>query len=255
MDRYADLESYAAAKARIFNGQGVMLLTHDDPIVAAMARPGREVVWFGLGGRSDFGLVEREGQVWLARGEQLLMRAAEVRIRGQHNLSNALAALALGTAAGLSDAAMIDALKTFPGLEHRMQWVAELKGVTYVNDSKATNVGACLAALSGLTGKAVLIAGGDGKGADFSILRGAAGQHLRAAVLMGKDAASLQAALVDVVPISRVNTMNEAVSVAAALAQHGDTVLLAPACASLDQYRDYQHRGQVFVDAVRSLPA
>jgi UDP-N-acetylmuramoylalanine--D-glutamate ligase len=106
-----------------------------------------------------------------------------------------------------------------------------------------------------LTGKAVLIAGGDGKGANFSILRAAAGKHLRAAVLMGKDAASLQAALVDVVPISRVNTMSEAVSVAAALAQHGDTVLLAPACASLDQYRDYQHRGQVFVDAVRSLPA
>jgi UDP-N-acetylmuramoylalanine--D-glutamate ligase len=230
-----------------------MVLAHDDPIVAAMAQPGRRVVWFGLGEGCDFGLRKREGETWLARGEQLLLRATEVRIRGLHNLSNALAALALGTAAGLSDSAMIEALKTFPGLEHRMQWVAEREGVTYVNDSKATNVGACLAALSGLSGKAVLIAGGDGKGADFSILRDAAAQHVRAAVLMGKDAQLLQAALSDVVPISRVNTMHEAVSAAARLAQSGDTVLLAPACASLDQYRDYQHRGQVFVDAVRSL--
>ncbi|RYU63009.1 UDP-N-acetylmuramoyl-L-alanine--D-glutamate ligase [Methylolobus aquaticus] len=254
MDRYADLEGYAAAKARIFNGNGVMVLTQDDPIVAGMAQPGRRVVWFGLNGAADFRLQEREGEVWLTRGEQFLMPAGEVRIRGQHNLSNALAALALGTAAGLSEQAMADALRVFPGLEHRMQWVAERHGVTYVNDSKATNVGACLAALSGLTGKAVLIAGGDGKGADFSILRDAAARHLRAAVLMGKDAALLQSALGDVVPVSRVNTMHEAVGAAAALAQDGDTVLLAPACASLDQYRDYQHRGQVFVEAVRSLP-
>lgn len=255
MDRYADLEGYAAAKARIFNGNGVMVLTQDDPIVAAMAQPGRRVVWFGLNGAADFRLQERDGEVWLTRGEQFLMPAGEVRIRGQHNLSNALAALALGTAAGLSEQAMADALRVFPGLEHRMQWVAERHGVTYVNDSKATNVGACLAALSGLTGKAVLIAGGDGKGADFSVLRDAAAQKLRAAVLMGKDAALLQSALGHVVPVSRVNTMHEAVAAAAALAQDGDTVLLAPACASLDQYRDYQHRGQVFVEAVRSLPA
>jgi len=255
MDRYADLSSYAAAKARIFAGHGVMVLTHDDPVVAAMAQAGRRTLWFGVtgAGACDFGLVERDGQEWLAHGEEPLLPASEVRIRGRHNLSNALAALALGTVAGLPVAAMIDALRTFPGLDHRMQWVADRQGVVYINDSKATNVGACLAALSGLTGKAILIAGGDGKGADFTVLRDAAKRTVRAAVVMGKDASLLQEALADIVPTRRVANMREAVATASGLAHPGDTVLLAPACASLDQYRDYQHRGQVFVDAVRSL--
>jgi UDP-N-acetylmuramoylalanine--D-glutamate ligase len=255
MDRYPDLATYAAAKARIFSGDGVMVLTRDDPIVAGMELEGRRCLWFGLSldGTEDYGLVKQGGEEWLARCGEPLVPAAAIRIRGRHNLSNALASLALGSSVGLSDSAMVEALQTFPGLDHRMQWVADLGGVTYINDSKATNVGACIAALSGLAGKAVLIAGGDGKGADFSVLRDSVADKVRAAVLMGKDAPLLESAFEGVVPVVRAANMREAVAAAARIAVANDTVLLAPACASLDQFRDYQHRGQVFVDAVRSL--
>ncbi len=255
MDRYTDLNSYAAAKARVFQGHGAMVLNRDDPYVAAMADRQRRCLWFGLGGHPDldFRLGAVGGKDWLIIEDEPVLPAAEVRIRGRHNLSNALAALALGTVVGLSRRAMADALKLFPGLDHRMQWVAEIGGVTYINDSKATNVGACEAALSGLTEKAVLIAGGDGKGADFSSLVPLSREKVRAAVLMGRDAPLLAEVLGDVVPVTRVVNMKEAVAAARRWAQPGDTVLLAPACASLDQYRDYQERGQVFVDAVRSL--
>ena len=255
MDRYADLDSYAAAKARIFHGHGAMVLNRDDPRVAAMADSQRHCLWFGLGEHAglDFRLATWNGKDWLMVRDEPVLPAAEVRIRGRHNLSNALAALALGTATGLSRRAMVDALRLFPGLDHRMQWVAEIQGVTYINDSKATNVGACEAALSGLTEKAVLIAGGDGKGADFSSLVPLSREKVRAAVLMGRDAPLLAEVLCDVIPVTRVANMQEAVAAARRWAQPGDTVLLAPACASLDQYRDYQERGQVFVDAVRNL--
>lgn len=255
MDRYADLDRYAAAKARIFRGHGTMVLNRDDPRVAAMADRGRRCLWFGLEAHADVDchLATAAGRDWLMVGDEPVLPAAEVRIRGRHNLSNALAALALGTEIGLSRRAMVDALRLFPGLDHRMQWVAEIDGVTYINDSKATNVGACEAALSGLTEKAVLIAGGDGKGADFSSLIPLSRDKVRAAVLMGRDAPLLAEVLRDVVPVTRVANMKEAVAAARRCARPGDTVLLAPACASLDQYRDYQERGQVFIDAVRSL--
>jgi UDP-N-acetylmuramoylalanine--D-glutamate ligase len=257
MDRYADIEVYAGAKARIFHGAGDMVLNRDDPIVKGMAVPDRTISWFGLTEDPElaYGVMTVMGEEWLARRGEPLLRTAELRIRGRHNVSNALAALALGGAVGLSRAAMLEALRQFGGLDHRMQWVAEIAGVSYVNDSKATNVGACIAALSGLREKAVLIAGGDGKGADFSALASIAADTVRAAVLIGRDAPLLEAVLGSIVPVVRAESMVAAVAAAQRLAQPGDTVLLAPACASLDQYKDYQERGRFFVDAVRSLYA
>jgi UDP-N-acetylmuramoylalanine--D-glutamate ligase len=254
MDRYPDLQAYADAKRRIFNGDGLSVLNRDDAMVAAMAEPSRRCVWFGLHGTDvDYGVSLVEGEEWLVCRGQPLMKAGEVRIQGRHNIANALAAVALGEAVGLARTAMIAALRQFAGLDHRMQWVAEFDGVTWVNDSKATNVGACMAALAGLDRKAVLIAGGDGKGADFNVLRPVVAEKVRAAVLMGKDAPLLEAALRDVVATVRVENMREAVQAARDLARPGDTVLLAPACASLDQYQDYQERGRIFAEAVWSL--
>jgi UDP-N-acetylmuramoylalanine--D-glutamate ligase len=267
LDRYAGLAAYAAAKQRIFRGQGAMVLNFDDPIVAAMAEPGRDIAWFSVDPASTEGVDElpydaadlyrlemHEGEEWLVGRGDPLMPAAEVRIQGRHNLANALAALALGDALGLPRESMAKALRTFDGLAHRMQFVAEIDGVTYINDSKATNVGACTAALNGLDRKAVLIAGGDGKGADFTVLRDVVAERVSALVLLGKDAALLEKALADLVPTRRVETLRQAVPIARELARPGDVVLLAPACASLDQFKDYQERGRVFAEAVRSLP-
>jgi UDP-N-acetylmuramoylalanine--D-glutamate ligase len=253
MDRYPDLAAYAAAKQRIFRGDGVMVLNRDDPMVAAMADPERRCRWFGLGGGVDYGVSLIDGEEWLMAVGEPLMKSAEVRIQGRHNIANALAAVALAQAVGLSRPALAEVLRTFAGLDHRMQWVAEIDGVVYLNDSKATNVGACMAALAGLSAQAVLIAGGDGKGADFSLLRKVVADKVSALVLKGKDAPLLEAALGDLVPTVRVETMRQAVEAARGLARAGDTVLLAPACASLDQYKDYQERGRMFAEAVRSL--
>jgi UDP-N-acetylmuramoylalanine--D-glutamate ligase len=255
MDRYPDLASYGAAKRRVFRGDGLRVLNEDDPLVREMYRPGRRAVRFGLGMESglDYSLALREGRVWVLAGGAPLLPADEVRVKGRHNLANALAAVAIADACEFDREAVAQVLRTFPGLDHRMQWVADIDGVAYVNDSKATNVGASIAALSGLEGKVVLIAGGDGKGADFSALAPVAAEKLRAAVLMGRDGPLIERALEGVVPTIRVDTMFEAVRAARGVAQGGDTVLLAPACASLDQYQDYQERGRDFAATVRSL--
>jgi UDP-N-acetylmuramoylalanine--D-glutamate ligase len=254
LDRYADLQAYADAKRRVFKGPGVMVLNADDPMVEAMAEPGRRCVRFSLkSADAEYRLAEADGREWLVCGNERLMPVGDVRLKGRHNIANALAALALGEAVGLSKAAMVKTLREFAGLDHRMQWVADVEGVSYINDSKATNVGACTAALEGLAGPVVLIAGGDGKGADFSALAQAVAGKVRAAVLMGRDAALLEQALGGIVATVRVETMKQAVAAARNLAQTGDIVLLAPACASLDQYKDYRERGRVFADAVRSL--
>ncbi|MGZ8215815.1 UDP-N-acetylmuramoyl-L-alanine--D-glutamate ligase [Methylomagnum sp.] len=261
MDRYPDIQAYADAKARIFKGDGVRVLNLDDPMVAAMADAGR-CVWFGVEGQvaseenssaNHYSLSRIDGEEWLIRRGEPLLKSSEVRIQGRHNIANALAAVALGDAVGLSAESMVATLKKFPGLDHRMQWVVEFDGVAWINDSKATNVGACMAALAGLDRPAVLIAGGDGKGADFNLLRPVVAEKVRAAVLMGKDAPLLEDALRDVIPLVRVETMKQAVQAARMLAQPGDAVLLAPACASLDQYKDYQERGRMFADAARGL--
>jgi UDP-N-acetylmuramoylalanine--D-glutamate ligase len=256
MDRYASLAEYQAAKARIYYGHGVMVINLDDPLVAALQYPGRETLIFTLGDpglqKNVFGV--RDG--WLVQGGQQLLPVSEVRLPGAHNLANALAALALGTAVDLPLVAMLEALRRFAGLPHRCQWIARKAGADWYDDSKGTNVGASIAAIRGLAGDndVILIAGGDGKGADFTELAAVAPGGVRAAVLLGRDAPKLAAVLKDIVPVTEVADMPAAVAAAAGRARPGDKVLLSPACASLDMFRDYKHRGELFAAAVRELP-
>ncbi len=254
MDRYDDVEGYAAAKRRIFAGEGVMVLNADDPVVMAMAEPGRAIVRFSLGepaGESDYGVVNRHGVSWLARGEETLVPSASLRIGGRHNIANALAAIALAEAAGVAPGAAATAATKFAGLPHRCQLVLEADDVRWIDDSKGTNVGATAAALAGMERPAVWIAGGEGKDADFSELRAVVSEHVRAAVLIGRDAALIERALAGTVPVYRAKDMHDAVRQARTLARPGDAVLLSPACASFDMFRNYEHRGEVFARTVR----
>jgi len=259
LDRYDTLADYAAAKARIFYGSGVLVVNADDEKVMATARlftRGRKQVSFSLDAPQgdNYGICLQQHERWLCRGSQALIAVNELKITGDHNLANALAALALGEAAGLPMSAMLEALRTFTGLPHRCQWVREKDGVTWVNDSKATNVGAAIAAIKGVPGqKLVLIMGGQGKGQDFSILRDVVGQRARGVVLIGEDAPLLKKVLADVVKIEKADSMQAAVEKAAQLAQPADTVLLSPACASFDMFNGFEHRGDTFIESVRSL--
>jgi UDP-N-acetylmuramoylalanine--D-glutamate ligase len=259
MDRYDSLAAYHLAKHRIFRGARQVVVNRDD----ALSRPliaDQVPCWnFGLG-KPDFkrfGLLEENGEKYLGYQFDALLPVRELKIRGAHNQSNALAALALGHAVGLPMDAMLDALKRFAGLAHRCQWVRELRQVSYYDDSKATNVGAALAAIEGLgadiAGKLLLIAGGDGKGADFSALVAPVARHCRAVVLLGRDAERLAATLGDQVLQVRVDSLAQAVQRCAELAQPGDAVLLSPACASLDMFKNFEERGRLFAQAVEGL--
>lgn len=257
MDRYRVLEDYTAAKARIYAGTGAMVINRDDERVRAMRRPGRAAIEFSLGapGPGGFGVAARDGVEWLAFGGELLLPVSGLRLSGRHNVANALAALALGSAAGLPAAPMLDALQCFAGLPHRCQRLERINDVDWVDDSKGTNVGAACAAIAGL-GRAdnlILIAGGDGKGADFTPLAEAAAGRVRAAVLIGRDASRMAAVLETQTRVVYATDMGAAVAAAAELAGPGDTVLLSPACASFDMFRDYRERGEVFARAVARL--
>ncbi|RTL34844.1 MAG: UDP-N-acetylmuramoyl-L-alanine--D-glutamate ligase [Rhodocyclaceae bacterium] len=259
LDRYDGLDDYASTKAAVFQGNGVQVLNREDARVAAMALPGRRVFTFGVdapAGADDFGVVQAADGEWLARGAERLLPRSELKLAGSHNVANALAALALCEAAGLPRPALLAALKTFRGLPHRVEQVAERDdGVTYYDDSKGTNVGATVAALEGLHRKVVLIVGGDGKGQDFSPLKDAFSRYARAVVLIGRYARTIEAAVVGCgVPLIHAVDMDAAVLDADARAEAGDVVLLSPACASLDMFRNYAHRAQVFIDAVKRLP-
>ena len=256
LDRYADVTSYAAAKARIFERCGTAVVNVDDPIVAVMAQ-GQRRLSFSLRNDSgaDYVLRRIDGVEWLYAGEEKMLALDELRIVGHHNAANALAALALGDALGLPRAGMLQALRDFPGLPHRAAWVADVAGVRYVNDSKGTNVGATLAAVAGFAGPLLLILGGDGKNQDFKPLRAAFAGKVRRALLIGRDAAAVGEALRGVCDLEFCDSLEAAVVAAARAARAGDTVLLSPACASLDMFRDYTHRGEVFADAVRRLAA
>ena len=256
LDRYASIEAYALSKARIFERCDTAVVNCDDPLVRRMTRVGQRVLGFSVSGvdGADYGVIERDGR-WLARRGQALLPLGAMRLRGLHNAANALAALALGEALELPLPVMIEALREFPGLAHRSQWVADIAGVTYVNDSKGTNVGAALAAVRGLDGPLVLIAGGEGKNQDFAPLAAALRGKARHVVLIGRDAPLLGRALEGVCPLETCASMGEAVRAAARAAQPGDTVLLSPACASLDMFRDYTHRGEAFAESVRELRA
>ncbi len=261
LDRYDDMAGYIAAKARIFrcNGDGgVQVLNRDDPESIGMALMGRAHSSFGLNtpalGMDDWGIEVEGGDVWLTQGKRHVLKASELKVSGLHNVANALAALALCRAIDLPLAPLLGALRNFKGLPHRVEPVAEINDVIYYDDSKGTNVGATAAALMGLGRPAVVILGGDSKGQDFTPLRAAVEQHARAVVLIGRDAGKIAAALNDCgVPLLNATDMDEAVKISAAQAQPGDAVLMSPACASFDMYRNYLHRAEMFINAVRSL--
>ena len=253
LDRHADMAEYAKEKQNVFSGNGVMVINVDDPIVDAMQEAGRRVFTFSQQKEADFYIGHKDDAEYLMHNEQCLMPLAELPLEGRHNAANALAALALGVSIGLDEQAMCNALKVFKGLDHRMQRVAEIRGVTWVNDSKATNIGACVAALQGYERKVILIAGGDAKGADMNELTPAIKEKAKSVVLMGKDAGLIKQALNNCVPVYSAENMVQAVQISASLAQTGDSVLLSPACASLDQYKNYQDRGDQFAKAVLGL--
>src|SRR5450830_392941 len=285
LDWHGDMASYGADKARIFGANTVRVLNRDDPLVLDMAitAPGIDTVLFSANPPTavgNFGLVNERGVLWLAQasaGEEIekkrkkdvaepvevivtrLMPADALHIRGVHNATNALAALALCRAIGLPLAPLLHGLREYHGEPHRVELIANVGGVDYYDDSKGTNVGATVAALNGLGAgcrvpQLLLIAGGDGKGQDFSPLAAPVARHARAVLLIGRDAGAIRAALGDAgIELLDCDTLEQAVEKASVLARSGDAVLLSPACASMDMFRNYAHRAEVFVDAVREL--
>jgi UDP-N-acetylmuramoylalanine--D-glutamate ligase len=259
MDRYDSLQDYAIAKAHIFYQASLQVLNLDDAWSMMLARPKLPQLSFGLSEHADFNLRQIDGESWLCDGEKQLVNSQDLKIAGLHNASNALAAIALSRAIGIDYAPIIQTLYNFQGLPHRVEWVANIDEVDYYDDSKGTNVGASCAALAGmfkngLPQKVVLIAGGDGKGQDFSPLSHVVKANARAVVLMGRDADKIEAALLGTdVAIYRALDLPEAVSIARKLAHRGDAVLLSPACASFDMFKNYVHRAEVFVAAVMAM--
>lgn len=258
LDRHGSMANYIAAKERIYHGNGVMVINADDPLVVNMALPQRVIRRFSLGlpyTTQDYGIRSASGCEWLSRGVELLMPINEIKIIGRHNLANTLAALALSEAIGLPLNSCLATLREFSGLPHRCQFVAELNGVSWYNDSKGTNVGATEAACAGLTGGLILIAGGQGKGQDFTPLRAALAGKARAVILIGVDAQHIKSALAEAMPVIEAPNLRAAVEWAQQLAHSGDRVLLSPACASFDMFQNYIDRGERFIDEVNRLAA
>lgn len=256
LDRHGSLERYIAAKARIYRHAEVAVVNRDDRATHTGAHTARRVVSFGLDASSGhhYGLAQPDGATALARGATSLLALRELRIAGLHNAANALAAIALAEAAGIAEAGILAALRSFPGLAHRCEWVAEQNGVSWINDSKGTNVGATLAALQGLEGPLVWLGGGQGKGQDFRALAEPLSRKARLAIVFGADAEAIQRDLGGQVKTVRVADLAEAVAAAQSAAKPGDRVLLSPACASLDQFKNYEERGSRFRALVHALP-
>jgi UDP-N-acetylmuramoylalanine--D-glutamate ligase len=288
LDWHGSMDAYGAAKARIFGPKTVQVLNRDDVLVRAMARKGAEAVTFGSDAPSvpdEYGLVLENGITWLAWAEDVglrgrrrragaevpplppevhvhrLMPTEALKVHGRHNALNALAALALARAAGCPLAPLLHGLRSYSGEPHRVQLIAAVGGIDYYDDSKGTNVGATVAALNGLGAegrKLVVILGGDGKGQDFAPLAAPLARHARTVVLIGRDARAIRGVLGQAesrVPIHEADSLPEAVRIAADAAREGDAVLLSPACASLDMFRNYVHRADVFAESVRELAA
>ncbi len=260
LDRYASFADYVNAKHRIFHQAKHAIINQQDPLSdSSLITEQTQRHYFTLAEPKAgvWGLRWQDNVCWLARGTTLLLATTDMKMFGQHNYANALSALALGTAAGLPLDAMLQILRTFSGLAHRCQSVADLNQVKWINDSKGTNIGACQAALEGigkqLSGKIVLLLGGDGKGADFNDLAPMVTQFCRKIILMGKDTPLIKQALAQKVDTSIATNMADAVQIAYQTAKAGDVVLLSPACSSLDQYRDFAHRGDTFVEAVKRI--
>ncbi|MCC2636705.1 MAG: UDP-N-acetylmuramoyl-L-alanine--D-glutamate ligase [Moraxellaceae bacterium] len=259
MDRYDSMRDYHAAKHRIFRNCRRFVVNRDDALTRPLIAEAIPNVSFGLNAPdlNQFGVLIEAGEKWLARGREKLLPVSAMKIRGDHNVANALAALALGEAVNLPLATMLQTLREFAGLPHRCELVAEQDGVAWYNDSKGTNVGSTLAAINGLgnavTGKLILIAGGVGKGQDFTPLSAPLAKYAKALVLIGEDGPKIGAAVADAVPKVSATTLRDAVEKARALAGSGDAVVLSPACASFDMFKNYEDRGQQFVATVRAV--
>ncbi|MBT8091018.1 MAG: UDP-N-acetylmuramoyl-L-alanine--D-glutamate ligase [Gammaproteobacteria bacterium] len=255
LDWHSDEAEYRKSKYRVYREATAAVVNRSDAEAKKHTRHCKHVISFGLDAptKNQFGLRTEDGVTYLARGEALLISIDDLALYGVHNQLNALAALAAGELIGLGMPAMLQVLAEFPGLPHRMQFVARVGAVDYINDSKATNVAAAVASINSVDGMLVLIAGGDGKGGDFRELAQALEGKLRGAVLIGTDAEKIAGALDTVMPVLFAEDMSAAVQLAASCAVSDDTVLLAPACASLDQYKNYMARGEAFCAAVGAL--
>lgn len=257
LDWHASEDEYRGAKYRIFAEALAAVFNREDPAAEECIAEGAPRISFGMDAPEEgqYGIVTENGIDFLARGDKLLLAITEMALIGGHNHANALAALATGELVGLDMSAMLQVLHEFPGLPHRMQFVARIGGIDYINDSKATNVDAAIASVLSVSGQVVLIAGGQGKGGDFEHLARSIKQKLRAAIVIGEDAELIVTAFDHLIPVHRAPALSAAVIEAGALAQAGDTVLLAPACASFDQFENFMRRGDNFCDAVRELAA
>lgn len=254
MDRYDSLDAYAEQKRKVYDGNGVMLVNIDCPYSAELLKSDREILTFGFQKTADYNVIETEEGECLAFHGQAILFIRELLVAGTHNQANALAALALGQVIGLPQIAMCDALRHYKGLKHRVELVANINGVSWINDSKATNIGACVAALQGFKkASVILIAGGDAKGADMSDLVPTLKERVKTLLLIGKDGELIKQAINGCIEVLDVGTLKKAVKQAVKIAQTGDVVLLSPACASLDQFTDYKERGAVFTTEVKRL--
>lgn len=256
LDRYESISAYASSKHIIYEHTEALVVNRDDPLASKIVVTDKKQIGFtqGVPGKDEFGMrQDATGNISLFHGDRLLIAAEQIRLKGTHNLQNVVASLAMGYAIGLPVMQMIETLKTFEGLPHRTQLVAEIDGVSWINDSKATNVGAAIAALVGVPGKHIWIAGGEAKDANFSELTSIVAEHCRAVVLIGKDAERIRSVLPQDIAVAVASDMASAVELSQSLAKAGDNVLLAPACASFDMFDNFEHRGQAFIDAVNSL--
>ena len=263
LDRHGDMMGYHTAKHRIFQGVKKVVHNRDDSLTRPLVPDSTPMQSFGLNAPdlNQYGVLrEDDGTMWLARGRERLIQSSELYIQGMHNIANALACLALGEAIGLARESMLATLKTFKGLEHRCEFVKELHGVRYYNDSKGTNIGATLAALDGLGaaiqakgGKVAIILGGQGKGQDFTALREALTQYAKVAVLIGEDRTMIENAIQGTIALLHAQSLEQAVHLCQQHTQANDVVLLSPACASFDMFKGYSQRGQQFVACVNAL--
>lgn len=259
LDRHHSYTAYIAAKQRVYQHANVIIHNRDDSQTYPIVDPQNLISSFGLdeGVAGNWGIITKNDSDYLANGGECLLSVDALRIKGRHNWQNALAACALAEAAGIDKKYMISVLKNFSGLPHRCQWVRTLDSVDWINDSKGTNIGATISAITGIGGssggKIVLIAGGLGKGADFTDLQVAVSDYVRSVVLIGADAGIIEQALSGVAPVLRASTLDDAVACARAEAKPGDVVLLSPACASQDMFRDFNHRGESYARLVGLL--
>ena len=258
LDRHGNFEEYARAKLRMFENQlerDIALLNADDPEVTRRMPAKPKIFWFSRQKRVATGAFLRDEQIIFRNegSEVELARLADVQLRGQHNVENVLAACAAAYLAGAVPAAIAAGVKSFRGVEHRLEFVAEVLGVQYYNDSKATNVDAAVKAVEAFPGKLIVILGGRDKGSPYTPLRDLLRERAKGVLLIGESAEKIAAELNDAVPIAQAGTIQRAMQLAAEQAQAGDTVLLAPACSSFDQFENYEHRGRVFKQLVAKL--